>query len=54
MHFDIVKTGPKQKYDFIINTFDLPASKWVGLIDKMSPIVFSKTNLNPLSEADYF
>ena len=40
-YFEIVKTGINQKYDFSIETFDLQGPKWVCLIEKMSPIIFS-------------
>ena len=53
-HFNILKSGPNQKYNFCIDTFDDQSLKWVGTIEKMSPIVFSRSNFNPLSEADYF
>ena len=52
-YFDIVKTGRNQKYNFCTDTFDLRVPKWVGLIEKMSPIDFYRGNFSPLCEADY-
>ena len=52
--FNILKCGPNQKYNFCIDNFNLNGPKWVGLIEKMTPIVFSRSNFNPLSEEDYF
>ena len=54
LHFIILKSGPNQKYDFFIDNFNIQASKWVGLIEKMTPIAFYKSKLNSLSEEDYF
>ena len=50
IQINILKSGPNQKYNLLIDNFNLKALKWVGLIEKMTPIVFAKSNFNPLSE----
>ena len=54
IHFNMLKSDPNQTYDFFIDNFNIQASKWVGLIENMTPIVFSRSNFNSLSEEDYF
>ena len=49
MHFNILKSGPNQTYNFFLDNFNLQAPKWVSLIEKMTPIIYSRTNFNPLS-----
>ena len=49
-----MKSGPNQKYNFSLDSFNLEAPKWVGLIEKMRPIVFARSNFNPIYEEDYF
>jgi hypothetical protein len=39
-----LKSGPNQKYNVCIDNVTLQALKWVGLIEKKTPIVFSKSN----------
>ena len=53
MYFDNVRTGLNQKYKLFIDTFYIKAPKWVGLIENLSPIDFSRSNVDLLSEADY-
>jgi hypothetical protein len=45
-----------QKYTSSIELFDLHVSKWPSISGKITPIVLSKTksNVNPVQEADYF
>jgi hypothetical protein len=54
IQINILKSVPNQKYTLLLDNFNLRALKWVGLIDKNTPIVFSRSNFNPLSEEDYF
>ena len=42
-----MKSAPNQKYDFSIDSYNLQAPKWVSLIEKMTPIVFSRSKLTP-------
>jgi hypothetical protein len=53
-HLNIWKSGPNQNYNFCIYNFNLQAPKWVSLIENITPIVFSRSNFNSLSEEDYF
>ena len=54
IHFNIMKSGPNQKYNFSLDSFNLEAPKWVSPIKKINQIVFSRIDFNPLSEEDYF
>ena len=54
IHFHVLKSGPYQKYTFVIDDLGLQTPKWVIIIEKITPVVFSRGNLNPLSEEDYF
>ena len=54
MYFNILKTGNNQKYKSSIELFDLHVSKWPSISEKMTPIVLSKSNVNPVPEAYYF
>ena len=54
IQINILKSGPNQKYNLFIDKFNLQALKWVGLIEKKTQIVFSRSNFYPLSEEDYF
>jgi hypothetical protein len=54
IHFNILKSGPNQKYNLFIDNLNLRAIKWVGLIEKKTPTVFSRGNFYLLSEDDYF
>ena len=54
MYFNILNTGFNQKYKSSIELFDLHVSKWPSISGKMTPIVLSKSNVNPVPKADYF
>ena len=54
MYFNILKTGVNQKYKSSIELFDLHVSKWPSISGKMTQIVLSKSNVNPIPKADYF
>ena len=54
IQINILKNGPNQKYNIFIDNFSQPALKWVGLIEKKTLIVFSRTNFDTLSGEDYF
>ena len=55
IHLNILKSGPNQKYNVFEGNFYIQAPKWVGLIEKMTPVfTSSRSNVNPLSGEDYF
>jgi hypothetical protein len=53
IQINVLKGGPNRKYNLLTDMFNLGALKWVGPIEKKTPIVFSRSNFNPLSEEDY-
>ena len=34
-HFNILKSGPNQKYNFFMDNFNLDGPKWVGIIEQI-------------------
>ena len=53
MYFEILRTGENQKYKLFMLTFNLDTLKWPGMGEKMRPIVFSRSIVNPLPEVYY-
>ena len=47
IHFNILKSGPNQEYNFSLDNFNLQALKWVGPIEQMTPTVFIESILTP-------
>ena len=45
---NIMKIGPKQKYDFSIDTFNLKGPQWVNLNKKRNQLICLEPGLNKI------